>query len=148
LANEGVGVFVNGRTNERVRLAVENLKKETGNTNITGVAADFSDKQQVDQLIAQIPEVDILINNVGIFEPKEFRDIADEDWFKFYEVNVLSGVRLSRAYFDKMINKNWGRIMNGGLFYTQTMTSFSLPTVLLAEIKKLESVKTPANTED
>jgi NAD(P)-dependent dehydrogenase (short-subunit alcohol dehydrogenase family) len=111
LANEGANVVVNGRTNERVNLAIENLKKETGNTNVTGVAADFSDKQQIDQLIAQIPEVDILINNVGIFEPKEFRDIADEDWFKFYEVNVMSGVRLSRAYFDKMINKNWGRII-------------------------------------
>src|ERR1700754_3157774 len=83
LANEGAQVIVNGRTNERVNLAVENLKKETGNTSIKGIATDFSDKKQVDQLIAQLPEVDILINNVGIFEPKEFRDITDEDWFKF-----------------------------------------------------------------
>ena len=111
LANEGVNVFVNGRTNERVNLAVENLKKETGNTNIKGIAADFSDKQQIDQLIADLPQVDILINNVGIFEPKEFSAIPDEDWLKFYEVNVLSGVRLSRAYFDKMLEKNWGRII-------------------------------------
>src|ERR1700744_2527503 len=111
LANEGAKVFVNGRTQERVAKAVENLKYETGNENIKGIAADFSDKQQVDALIKHLPEVDILINNVGIFEPKAFSDIPDEDWMKFYEVNVLSGVRLSRAYFDKMISKNWGRII-------------------------------------
>lgn len=111
LASEGAEVFVNGRTDERVNQAVENLKKETGNQNIKGLTADFSDVAQVNQLIAKIPEVDILINNVGIFEPKEFSAIPDEDWFKFYEVNVLSGVRLSRAYFDKMLKRNWGRIV-------------------------------------
>ena len=111
LANEGASVIVNGRTIERVNLAVEQLKKETGNANINGIAADFADRKQIDQLINQLPEVDILVNNVGIFEPKPFNTITDEDWFKFYEVNVLSGVRLSRAYFDKMIQKNWGRII-------------------------------------
>lgn len=58
-----------------------------------------------------MPQVDILVNNVGIFEPKPFKDITDADWMKFFEVNVLSGVRLARAYFDKMIAKNWGRII-------------------------------------
>jgi NAD(P)-dependent dehydrogenase (short-subunit alcohol dehydrogenase family) len=111
LANEGALVIINGRTIERVNLAVEQLKKETGNENIKGIVADFADKKQIDQLINQLPEVDILVNNVGIFEPKQFNAITDEDWFKFYEVNVLSGVRLSRAYFDKMIQKNWGRII-------------------------------------
>jgi NAD(P)-dependent dehydrogenase (short-subunit alcohol dehydrogenase family) len=111
LANEGASVIVNGRKIERVNQAVENLKKETGNVNITGIAADFEDKKQIAKLISELPEVDILINNVGIFEPKAFNDITDEDWFKFYEVNVLSGIRLSRAYFDKMIAKNWGRII-------------------------------------
>jgi NAD(P)-dependent dehydrogenase (short-subunit alcohol dehydrogenase family) len=111
LANEGASVIVNGRKIERVNQAVENLKKETGNVNITGIVADFEDKKQIAKLISELPEVDILINNVGIFEPKAFNDITDEDWFKFYEVNVLSGIRLSRAYFDKMIAKNWGRII-------------------------------------
>ncbi len=78
---------------------------------IKGIAADFADKNQVAKLIEQLPAVDILINNVGIFEPKEFTAIPDEDWLKFFEVNVLSGVRLSRAYFDKMIKNNWGRII-------------------------------------
>jgi NAD(P)-dependent dehydrogenase (short-subunit alcohol dehydrogenase family) len=111
LANEGASVIVNGRTDHRVNSAVEQLKKETGNKNIKGIAADFSHKKQIEALIAQLPEVDILVNNVGIFEPKQFNAITDEDWFKFYEVNVLSGIRLSRAYFDKMIEKNWGRII-------------------------------------
>jgi NAD(P)-dependent dehydrogenase (short-subunit alcohol dehydrogenase family) len=111
LANEGASVVVNGRTDHRVNSAVEQLKKETGNKNIKGIAADFGHKKQIDALIGQLPEVDILVNNVGIFEPKPFNAITDEDWFKFYEVNVLSGIRLSRAYFDKMIEKNWGRII-------------------------------------
>ncbi|MDB4904134.1 MAG: fabG 3 [Mucilaginibacter sp.] len=111
LANEGAAVIVNGRTAERVNQAVEKIKNETGNTNIKGIAADFADKRQIEQLISQLPEVDILINNVGIFEPKPFKDITDEDWIKFFEVNVLSGIRLSRVYFDSMIKKNWGRII-------------------------------------
>jgi len=111
LANEGAHVFVNGRTAARVDDAVEKLKKETGNESINGLVADFADKAQVDGLISKLPEVDILINNVWIFEPKEFSKIPDEDWLKFFEVNVLSGVRLSRAYFDKMLKKNSGRII-------------------------------------
>jgi NAD(P)-dependent dehydrogenase (short-subunit alcohol dehydrogenase family) len=111
LAKENAHVYINGRTAARVELAVEKLKSETGNQNIDGLVADFSDSAQIDALIKQLPEIDILINNVGIFEPKPFKDISDADWFKFFEVNVLSGVRLSRAYFDKMIAKNWGRII-------------------------------------
>ena len=111
LANEDATVFINGRTNERVNKAVENLKKETGNNNINGIVADFADVEQINRLITDLPEVDILVNNVGIFEPKPFSAIPDEDWLKFFEVNVLSGVRMSRAYFDKMLQKNWGRII-------------------------------------
>ncbi|WP_428331353.1 SDR family NAD(P)-dependent oxidoreductase [Mucilaginibacter sp.] len=111
LANEGARVILNGRSAERVNSAVEKLIEETGNKNISGIAADFADVAQINKLIAELPEVDILINNVGIFEPKAFAAITDEDWLRFYEVNVLSGIRLSRAYFDKMISKNWGRII-------------------------------------
>jgi NAD(P)-dependent dehydrogenase (short-subunit alcohol dehydrogenase family) len=111
LATENAQVYINGRTTERVESAITKLKGETGNQNIYGLIADFSDSKQVDKLIEQLPEVDILVNNVGIFEPKAFRDIPDADWFKFFEVNVLSGVRLARAYFDKMIANNWGRII-------------------------------------
>ena len=111
LATEGVQVYLNGRTIERVNEAVKKLKKETGSTNIKGVAADFSKPEEVENLIAAIPEIDILINNVGIFEPKHFDEIADEDWLQFFEVNVMSGIRLSRAYLKKMLDKNWGRII-------------------------------------
>jgi NAD(P)-dependent dehydrogenase (short-subunit alcohol dehydrogenase family) len=111
LAKENAHVYINGRTTERVQEAIKKLKAETGNQNIEGFAVDFSDSKQIDNLIKQLPDVDILVNNVGIFEPKAFKDIPDADWLKFFEVNVLSGVRLSRAYFDKMIAKNWGRII-------------------------------------
>jgi len=111
LAAEGTQVIVNGRTAARVNAAVDSIKAETGNQQVTGVIADFAEAAQVDALIAQVTDVDILINNVAMFEPKAFADIPDADWFKFYEVNVLSGVRLSRAYFDKMLKKNWGRII-------------------------------------
>lgn len=111
MAEEGAHVYLNGRTAERVNEAVKKLQEETGNTNIKGVAADFSKPEEVEKLIAEIPEVDILVNNVGIFEPKHFDEIADQDWMKFFEVNVMSGIRLSRAYLKKMLDKNWGRII-------------------------------------
>ncbi len=111
LANEGTTVYVNGRNQAKVDEVVKKLTAETGNNKINGIAADFSNIQQIEDLISQLPEVDILVNNVGIFEPKPFAEITDADWLKFFEVNVLSGVRLSRAYFDKMIRKNWGRII-------------------------------------
>jgi NAD(P)-dependent dehydrogenase (short-subunit alcohol dehydrogenase family) len=111
LANEGAQVIVNGRTQGRVDNAVAQIKSETGNNSVSGVVADFLQAEQVAELIAQVPEVDILINNVAIFDIKAFKDITDEDWLKFYEVNVMSGIRLSRAYFDKMLAKKWGRII-------------------------------------
>lgn len=107
---EGAQVIINGRTNESVEKAVIELKS-IADANISGIAADFSKKEDIDNLIEQLPEVDILINNAGIFEPKPFTDICDEDWFRFFEVNVMSGIRLSRHYFPKMLAKNWGRII-------------------------------------
>ena len=111
LAAEGAQVIVNGRTAERVNAAVEKIIAETGNTQVTGAVADFAKPEEIASLIKQVPEVDILINNVAIFEPKAFNDITDEDWLRFYEINVLSGIRLSRAYFDIMLSKDWGRII-------------------------------------
>jgi NAD(P)-dependent dehydrogenase (short-subunit alcohol dehydrogenase family) len=126
LANENAEVYINGRTTERVEAAVKKLKEETGNQNIHGFAVDFSDNNQIDDLIKQLPDVDILVNNVGIFEPKPFKDITDADWFKFFEVNVLSGVRLSRAYFDKMLKKNWGRII-----FISSESAVQIPTEMI-----------------
>jgi NAD(P)-dependent dehydrogenase (short-subunit alcohol dehydrogenase family) len=111
LAKEGATVYINGRTTERVNKAVAQIQQETGNLNIKGLAADFSDNKQVLNLLEQLTEVDILVNNVAIFEPKTFADITDENWSNFFDINVLSGIRLSRVYFDRMIQKNWGRII-------------------------------------
>src|SRR4051794_39660339 len=87
LASEGAEVYINGRTTQRVDAAIKKLKNETGSQNIKGFAVDFADSKQIESLIGQLPEVDILVNNVGIFEPKAFKEIPDEDWFKFFEVN-------------------------------------------------------------
>jgi len=111
LAAEGAKVIINGRTDERVNAAIEKIKSETGNQNISGAVADFGSAESVNAIIRQYPIVDILVNNIGIAEPKNFKDIPDEDWMRMYEINVLSGVRLSRAYFDNMLKTNWGRII-------------------------------------
>lgn len=111
LLAEGATVIINGRSQKRVDTAVDELKKRIPTAKISGVAADFARADDVKQLIAKLPDIDILVNNAGIFEPKPFVEITDEDWLRFYEVNVLSGVRLSRHFFPKMIAKNWGRII-------------------------------------
>ena len=110
LAQEGAAVVVNGRSQGRVEEAVCSIKKET-DTQITGVAADLGTKEGVDVLTRTVPALDILVNNLGIFEAKPFPDITDEDWLRFFEVNVLSGVRLSRFYLPGMLQQNWGRIV-------------------------------------
>jgi NAD(P)-dependent dehydrogenase (short-subunit alcohol dehydrogenase family) len=111
LAKEGAAVIINGRTTERVESAIARIKAESGNDNISGITADFARVESINDLIQKLPQVDILINNVAIFEPKLFAEITDEDWLRFYEVNVLSGIRLARAYFGKMIDNGWGRII-------------------------------------
>jgi NAD(P)-dependent dehydrogenase (short-subunit alcohol dehydrogenase family) len=105
LAREGVEVIVNGRTQERVDAAM----KSSGA--VHGIAADLGTESGAQAVFARFPEVDILINNLGIFEPKPFEEIPDDDWRRFFEVNVLSGVRLSRHYIGPMKRKNWGRIV-------------------------------------
>ncbi|TGL34074.1 SDR family oxidoreductase [Leptospira koniambonensis] len=111
LAAEGAQVIVNGRTKTRVEEAISTIQQKVPKANLLGVEADFSSKEEVNKIVSKFSNVDILVNNVGIFEPKDFVDIPDEDWIRFFEVNVLSGVRLSRAYLPSMLKKNWGRIL-------------------------------------
>src|SRR5258706_4091009 len=111
LAQEGVRVVVNGRTKARVDGAIEQIRKQTPGANLSGVAADVGQASGTELLLKSVPEVDILVNNAGIFEPKPFGEILDADWLRFFEVNVMSGVRLSRSYLPGMIKKNWGRIV-------------------------------------
>ena len=109
-AAEGALVIVNGRTAKGVDDAVTRIESTTGST-VFGFAGDLSVAATASELVRQHPGVEILVNNLGIFEPKPFEEIPDEDWRRFFEVNVLSGVRLSRLYLPEMRRRNWGRII-------------------------------------
>jgi NAD(P)-dependent dehydrogenase (short-subunit alcohol dehydrogenase family) len=111
LASEGAHVTLNGRTQARVAAAVETLKHALPGATIGGVAADLGNAEGCRKLIGQLPDVDVLVNNLGIFEPKPFGEITDQDWLRFFETNVLSGIRLARHYVGAMRSRNWGRIV-------------------------------------
>ena len=127
---EGAEVVINGRAKPGVEAAVASLEAELPGAKVYGIAADFSSVDDINHLIDQLPEVDILINNAGIFEPKAFADIPDEDWFRFFEINVMSGIRLCRHYFPKMLAKNWGRIIfissESGVFIPEEMVHYGM----------------------
>jgi NAD(P)-dependent dehydrogenase (short-subunit alcohol dehydrogenase family) len=110
LAAAGAHVVVTGRTQSRVDEALGALAEKIPDASISGVAGDLGTREGAEHLIREVPDADILINNLGIFEPKEFFDIPDEDWLRFFEVNVMSGVRLSRHYAEGMAKRGWGRI--------------------------------------
>ena len=107
-AEAGADVLVNGRTQSRVDEAVAKLSS-VGMAR--GIAADVSTAEGCKALLAAVPDVDILVNNTGIFEPKDFFEIPDEDWNRFFNVNVMSGIRLSRGYMPGMLKRDWGRIV-------------------------------------
>ena len=111
LCQEGVNVILNGRSKEKVDSAVKKLKDEFPNLKIVGIQADLKDNEGCNKLIENIPHIDILINNLGIFEPKEFEDISEKEWLHMFNVNVMSGVRLSQHYLSSMISQDWGRII-------------------------------------
>jgi len=111
LAQLGAKVAINGRSNDRVNKAIDKLKDEVKEGQFIPLAGDVSTNEGCDRVIAELGEVDILVNNAGIFEPKGFFEIPDEDWERFFNVNVMSGVRLSRHYTPKMVEKKWGRVI-------------------------------------
>src|SRR3977135_4618938 len=111
LAAAGATVVVNGRAQGKVDAAVAVIAKAVPGAKVRGVAADVSTLAGCKTLVAALPDVDILINNAGIFEPKGFFDIPDDDWSRFFEVNVMSGVRLARAYLAGMLKGKWGSIV-------------------------------------
>jgi NAD(P)-dependent dehydrogenase (short-subunit alcohol dehydrogenase family) len=110
-AVEGAEVILNGRTDERVRESIAKIDNEISGAKLRGVAVDLGTAQGCDKIVREAQRVDILVNNVGIFEPMPFEKITDQDWEKFFAVNVMSGVRLSRAYLPAMKERNWGRIV-------------------------------------
>jgi NAD(P)-dependent dehydrogenase (short-subunit alcohol dehydrogenase family) len=111
LTAEGARVVINGRTQARVDSALERLRMNNRGAEFNGVAADLGTAKGIDAFIEAVPVADILVNNLGIFEVKPFLEITDEDWQRFFDVNILSGVRLSRYYLPNMLKKNWGRII-------------------------------------
>lgn len=111
LAGTGAQVVVNGRKQEAVDKAIASIKTAVPGAEVVGVAADVSTGEGVAALVAALPAVDILVNNVGIFNPQDFFEVPDEEWERFFQVNVMSGVRLSRAYGLAMAERGWGRIV-------------------------------------
>lgn len=111
LTAQGATVIVNGRTQQRVDEAIRRITEEQTDAKLIPLAADLGTAQGVDETIKRHPRVDILVNNLGIFEPKPFEEISDQDWHHFFETNVMSGVRLARAYLPGMRETNWGRIV-------------------------------------
>lgn len=111
LAGAGATVILNGRSQERVDAALEELKQAVSGAQARGVAADLATADGCQSVVDAEPDVDILINNVGLFGPHDFFDVPDEKWQQYFDVNVMSGIRLSRAYTPGMVDKGWGRVV-------------------------------------
>jgi NAD(P)-dependent dehydrogenase (short-subunit alcohol dehydrogenase family) len=110
-AREGASVVITGRTQERVDDAIENVRREIRDVKISGIAADLATPDGISKCIQDVPTVDVLVNNLGVYEPKPFEQITDDDWHAIIETNFMSGVRLSRHYLPQMKAANWGRII-------------------------------------
>jgi len=126
LAREGASVTVNGRTAARVKEAVDRLRSEVAGAAVAGVTADLATGAGCAALTRALPEVDVLVNNMGIFEPKPFDEIPDEDWMRFFETNVLSGVRLARHYVPGMRARDWGRVI-----FVSSESALQIPTEMI-----------------
>ena len=126
LAREGAAVTVNGRTEARVNSAVNQVKEAVPGAKIEGIAADLSGAEGCRILTDRLTEVDVLVNNVGIFEPKPFDQVTDEDWMRFFETNVMSGIRLARHYAAGMRSRNWGRIV-----FVSSESALQIPTEMI-----------------
>ena len=126
LAKEGASVIVNGRSTKRVDEALTALNKAGVSGNLEGLAADLGAVDGTRAAIDRFPEIDILVNNLGIFETKPFESITDADWLHIFEVNILSGVRLSRHYLPGMKHRNWGRIV-----FISSESAVQIPTEMI-----------------
>jgi NAD(P)-dependent dehydrogenase (short-subunit alcohol dehydrogenase family) len=122
----GAQVAINGRTQERVDEAIRQLQTEARNGTFLPAPGDVGSQDGLARVIEAAPEVDILVNNAGIFEPKPFFEIPDEDWRRFFEVNVLSGVRLSRHYTPRMVERGWGRVV-----FVSSESAIQIPTEMV-----------------
>ena len=126
LASERAVVFVNGRTLERTEAAVQKIRKAHPLAVVEGIVGDLATAEGADAVFKALPDLDILINNVGIFEVRAFEDIDDADWLRFFQTNVMSGVRLSRNYLPAMLKQNWGRII-----FISSESAVQIPTEMI-----------------
>ena len=126
LAREGARVILNGRTQARVEQALAKLRETVPAAQVSGIAADVSTAAGCTQVVKTHPDVDVLVNNMGIFEPRPFEEISDTDWMRFFEANVMSGVRLSRHYVKGMRARNWGRIV-----FVSSESGIQIPTEMI-----------------
>ena len=111
LLQEGATVIINGRDQSRIDIAISKLKQDIPDSKVLGFAADFSKIEEIQSLLSELPTIDILINNVGIYQTESFFESKDETWLQQFEINVMSGVRLSRQLLPNMVSQNWGRVI-------------------------------------
>ncbi|MDI5929435.1 SDR family NAD(P)-dependent oxidoreductase [Rhizobium leguminosarum] len=126
LARAGADVVVNGRSDEKTAKAAYRLKGEGARASVTAVAADLATAAGCDALVSKVPSVDILVNNAGIFQPLDFFDADDEVWDRHWQVNVMSAVRLSRAYLPGMQKIDWGRVI-----FIASESGFNIPVEMI-----------------
>ena len=126
LAAAGADVVLNGRSQSTIDAAVKKLSAEAPAAKVRGIAADVSTAAGCKALVAALPDVDILINNAGIYGAKDFFDITDEDWIRIFETNVMSGVRMARAYMPAMLKRGWGRIV-----FISSESALNIPTEMV-----------------
>lgn len=111
LVGEGARVIINGRTEGSVAEAMAKIRRSHPDASVEGFAGDLATADATEVLVGRFPFVDILVNSLGIYEPKPFEEISDTEWQRMFEVNVMSAVRLSRSYLPAMKKRNWGRII-------------------------------------
>jgi len=126
LARAGADVVINGRSDEKTAKAAKRLEGEGAVGSVTAVAADIATAEGCDALVAKVPQVDILINNAGIFQPLDFFEASDEVWNRHWQVNVMSAVRLSRAYLPGMQKVDWGRVI-----FIASESGFNIPVEMI-----------------
>jgi NAD(P)-dependent dehydrogenase (short-subunit alcohol dehydrogenase family) len=126
LARSGADVVINGRSEKSVQAAIARIAKEGPRGRVEGVAADLGTAEGVARFIGRVADTDVLVNNLGIFEPNPFGQIPDTDWQRFFEINVMSGVRLSRHYLPKMVARNWGRVV-----FISSESGLSIPVEMI-----------------
>jgi NAD(P)-dependent dehydrogenase (short-subunit alcohol dehydrogenase family) len=125
-AQEGAIVYLNGRSADKVDEAVRQILTEQPEATVHGIVADLATEQGFAKVSTELPAVDILINNLGLFEPVDFFESKDEDWNKLFDINVMSGVRLTRRLMPKMLEQNWGRVV-----FISSESGLQIPTEMI-----------------